>query len=291
MTTVWSGLAVGALYCLVAIGYNVVLLASGMFNFAYAQLVMLATYMVYVATAVLGLPIMVAVLFAGATVTVAAVLEQRIAIAPLLARRGEQQHPAALITTVGVAVVLDGIASKVWGSQAKPLPDPLSGPSLHLLGGTVGRNDLLLIGLVLVVGIGLHVWSKKTIAGLASLAAAEDPEAARARGVNTKRMAVVAFAVCGAIAGLFAVVVGARTYASPTLGDSLALFGFVAIAIGGSGSQLGGLIGGFVTGLAYAIAERYINTDWPQIIVFVLFLLVLLTRPRGIFSTAVERQV
>lgn len=290
MTVVWSGLAYGALYCLVAIGYNIVLLATGMFNFAYAQLVMLSTYMVYEATTVLGLPIMGAVVFAGATVLVAAIIKQQIAIAPLLARKGDH-HQAALITTVGVAVVLDGIAAKVWGSQAKQLPQTLGGRPFHLLGGIVGRNDLLLIVLVLVVGIGLHVWSRRTVAGLAALASAEDSEAAQARGVNTKRLAVAAFALAGAIAGLFGVVVGAKTYATPTLADSLALYGFVAIAIGGSGSQIGGLIGGFVTGLAYALAERYTNTDWPQIVVFGLFLLVLLTRPRGIFSAAVERQV
>jgi branched-chain amino acid transport system permease protein len=187
--------------------------------------------------------------------------------------------------------MIDGIVSKVWGSQAKPIPEPIPGNAVHLFGGIVGRNDLLLIGLVLVVGIGLHVWTKKTVAGLASLAAAEDAEAAQARGLNTKRLALAAFAACGAIAGLFGLVVGAKTYATPTLADSLALYGFVAIAIGGSGSQIGGLIGGFVVGLSYAIAERYTNTDWPQIIVFGVFLLVLLTRPRGIFSSAVERQV
>ena len=290
MTTIWSGLSIGALYCLVAIGYNVVLLASGMFNFAYAQLVMLGTYMAYVATTVLGMPVIAAVAFGGATVAIIAVIEQRVAIAPLLARHGDHHQPA-LITTVGVAVIIDGITSKVWGSQAKPVPAPLPGGTVRLLGGQVGRGDLLLIGLVLVVGLGLHLWSRRTIAGLASLAAAEDTEAAMARGVNTRRLAVGAFAVSGAVAGLFDVVVGAKTYASPTLADSLALFGFVAIAIGGSGSQIGGLIGGFVTGLAYALAERYTNTDWPQIIVFGIFLLVLLTRPRGLFGGAVERQV
>lgn len=290
MTTIWSGLTIGALYCLIAIGYNVVMLASGIFNFAYAQLVMLATYMVYVATAVLGLPILVGALFAGAAIMLAALAEHRIAIAPLLARKGDQ-HQAALITTVGVAVIIDGIVSKSWGSQARPIPETIPGNAVNVFGGLVGRNDLLLIGLVLVLGIGLHIWTRKTLSGLASLAAAEDSEAAQARGLNTKRLALFAFALSGAIAGLMGLIVGGKTYATPTLADSLAIYGFVAIAIGGAGSQLGGLIGGFVTGLVSAEAERYTNTDWPQIIVFAVFLLVLLTRPRGIFSSALERQV
>lgn len=290
MTIVWAGLTTGALYCLIAIGYNIVLLASGAFNFAYAGLLMLGTYMVYVGSSIFHLPIIGTTLFAGATITVAAVVEERVAIAPIMARKDD--HPeAALITTVGIGVILDGLVAQIFGSVPRSLPLPLDGPTLYLLGGTVGQNDLLLIGLVLVLGVGLHIWSRKTIAGLTSLAASEDLEAARARGINTRRLATWAFAMSGAVAGLFAVVVGAQTLATPSLADSLGLFGFLAIVIGGAGSQLGGLIGGFVVGLVYAFAERYTNTDWPNVIVYLVFLLILLIRPRGIFSAQMERQV
>jgi branched-chain amino acid transport system permease protein len=288
MTTVWAGLSVGALFALVAIGYNVVLLASGVFNFAYAQLVMLGTYLTYVGLVTLHAPLFVGILFAAAAVGLVAVVEERLAIRPLAGRHDTQ---GTLITSIGVAILLDGLVLKIWGAQPKTVPDPLSSTSLHLLGGTVEPSDLVLIAAVIVIATGLHVWSRKTRAGLASLAAAEDRDAAMARGVNVRRLTIGAFAVAGLIAGLLGVLVAARTYAVPTIGDNEALTGFVAIAIGGSGSQMGGLVGGFVVGLVYAFAERYTNADWPDIVVFGVLMVVLLSLPRGLFGGAAERRV
>jgi branched-chain amino acid transport system permease protein len=288
VTTVWAGLSVGALYALVAIGYNVVLLASGVFNFAYAQLVMLGTYMAYVGLVTLHAPLVLGILFAAATVATIAVVEERLAIRPLLGREDTQ---GTLITSIGVAILLDGLVLKIWGSQPKTVPDPVSTTALHVFGGTVEPSDLLLIAAVVVIATGLHAWSRYTPAGLASLAAAEDRDAAMARGVNVRRLTIGAFLVSGLVAGVLGVLVAARTYAVPTLGDNEALTGFVAIAIGGSGSQIGGLIGGFTVGLIDAFAERYTNADWPDIVVFGVLIVVLLALPRGIFGGTAERRV
>lgn len=288
MTTVWAGLATGAIYALVAIGYNVVLLASGTFNFAHAQLLMVGTFLAYAGAVTFGLPVVLTVLLAAAGVGVVAALEERIAIRPLL---GRSDAHGALITTVGAATILDGLAAAIWGRQPLTVPSGLPDRPLSLLGGTVRPVDLALIGLTLLLGLGLHLWSRHTLTGLASLASAEDREAASARGVNTRLLGVGAFVLAGAIAGAFGLLVGARTYAVFDLGHALALFGFVAIAIGGSGSQLGGLIGGFATGLIYAFVARYIGAAYPQLVVFAVFLLILFLRPRGLFGAPVERRV
>ena len=292
-TTIWSGLAVGAVYSLVAIGYNVVLLSSGVFNFAHAQLIMLGAYMAFVGTVTVGLPWLVVIPFAAVAVALIAVIEERVAIRPLMTG-GHDAH-ATLITSVGAAVVLDGVVLRVWGIQPKTIDPIVPQKTLHLFGGTVQANDLLLIGAVLAVGIGLHIWSKKTLTGLASLATAEDRDAAMARGVNVRLLGIGAFFVAGLIAGAFGMVIGAKLYANVGIGDTVALFGFVAIAIGGSGSQIGGLIGGFSTGIIYALAQRYggstTGADWANVIVFAVFLSILLIRPRGLFGGIVERQV
>jgi branched-chain amino acid transport system permease protein len=288
MTTVWAGLATGALYSLVAIGYNTVLLVSGIVNFAQAHLVMLGTFLAYVGLVTLGLPVGLTIVMAGVAVALAALVEERIAIRPIQHRLDAK---TALITTVGIATIISGLAGKLGGTQPLPVPSQFSGGSLHLLGGTIQANDLVLIITVLVVGLGLHFWSRTTLLGVASLASAENRRAAMARGVNVKALAIGAFLIAGLLAGLFGVLVGTRTYATFTLGDTLALFGFVAIAIGGSGSQLGGLLGGFAVGLVYAVTARYVGTSYPQIVVFVIFLLILLTRPHGLFGGAVERRV
>lgn len=288
MTTVWAGLATGALYSLVAIGYNVVLLASGIVNFAHAHLIMVGTFLAYVALVTWKLPLGVTIVGTAVAVGLVALIEERIAIRPLT---GRGDAHAALITTVGTATILGGVAAKIWGTEPRPVPSHFSSKPLHLLGGTILPNDLLLIVVVLVLGVGLHLWSRKTLLGLASLATAENRKAAQARGLNVRALGVMAFAIAGVSAGLFGAFVGTRTYATFSLGDTLALFGFVAIAIGGSGSQLGGLIGGFATGLVYAVTARYIGAAYPQIVVFGVFVLVLLTRPRGLFGGVAERQV
>ncbi|WP_405148223.1 branched-chain amino acid ABC transporter permease [Sphaerisporangium sp. NBC_01403] len=288
MTTVWAGLATGAIYSLIAIGYNVVLLASGTFNFAHAQLLMVGTFLAYAGAVTFGLPVVVTVLFAAVGVGVVALLEERIAIRPLL---GRSDAHGALITTVGAATILDGLAAAIWGRQPLTVPSGLPDHPLELLGGTVRPVDLVLIALTLLLGVGLHLWSRYSLLGLASLASAEDRQAASARGINVRLLGVGAFVLAGVIAGAFGLLVGARTYATFDLGHALSLFGFVAIAIGGSGSQLGGLIGGFATGLIYAFAARYIGAAYPQLVVFGVFLLILFLRPRGLFGAALERRV
>jgi branched-chain amino acid transport system permease protein len=293
MTTLWAGLAVGAIYALVAVGYNVVLLASGVFNFAHAQLIMLGTYLAYVGGSTLGLAAWLTVPFSAVVVGAVAVVEERIAIRPLLTSR--RDAGATLITSVGAAVVIDGLVLRIWGVNPKTVPSPVGEHTLHVVGGTIQANDLLLIALVVAVGLGLHLWSHHSLTGLASLASAEDREAAMARGVNVRLLALGAFLVAGLIAGAFGTLVGSKLYANPNIGETIALFGFVAIAIGGSGSQIGGLIGGFATGIIYAFAERYggatTGADWANVIVFVVFLVILFTRPRGLFGGIIERQV
>lgn len=290
MTIVWSGLAVGAIYSLVAIGYNVVLLASGIFNFAYAQLLMLGVYMAYVGSVNLRLPVILVVALSCASVAVFALVQEFTTIRPLIAA-GRDPH-STLVVTVGVAILVRGIATRIWGVEPLSIPAPLSTKSLKLLGGTIAPTDLLLIGLVLVVGLGLHLLSRHTLVGLAALASTENRDAAMLRGINVRRLGWAAFVLSGMVAGALALFVGSRTYAVNTLGDDLAIYGFVAIAIGGSGSQIGGLFGGFGVGLSYALIERYTgSSNAPAILVFAVFLTLLLVRPHGIFGAPQERQV
>jgi branched-chain amino acid transport system permease protein len=127
--------------------------------------------------------------------------------------------------------------------------------------------------------------------GLAMLAIAEDREAALLRGVNVRRLALGAFAFSGLLAGLLGPIIGPQTFAAAGLASAIALYGFVALAIGGFGSLPGGLIGGFVVGFAEEFTVRYMNSNYPDIIVFGILLLVLLLKPNGLFGKSRERAV
>jgi branched-chain amino acid transport system permease protein len=269
----------------VAVGYNVVFTASGTFNFAHAQLLMLGVFVSYWGLAVLKLPIAVVFLLAAAIVGVVAGVEERIAIRPV---RGVE---AQLVTTVGAATLIDGASQLIWGNSAQQVPFPGSTRVWIVLGGRVFPVELLLIAVAVVV-VGALMWlSRRSMIGLALLAVAEDREAALLRGINVRAVGLGAFAFSGALAGLVAPIVGPKTFAVATLGTALALKAFVAVALGGFGSLPGGLVGGFAVGIAEQLTARYVGSVYVNLMVFAMLLLVLLLRPAGLFGTTGERVV
>jgi branched-chain amino acid transport system permease protein len=285
MTLVWSALALGAIYALVSVGYNIVFVSSGTFNFANAQLLMVGTFISYWGLDVLHLNVGLVFLLAAAIVGAIAVLEERIAIRTVHSVQG------VLITTVGVATLLNGVTTLIWGGQ--PLEVPFFGGASvkTVLSGRVFPVELWLIGVAIVVTGVLWIFSRKTLLGITLLAVSEDREGAAVRGVNVRLVALGAFAVSGAVAGALGPFVGPQTFAVASLGTSLALYGFVALAMGGFGSLPGGLIGGFVIGLIEAGSARYFGAQYGDIVVFGVLLLILLLRPAGLFGTFRERTV
>lgn len=285
MTLIWDGLSLGAVYALVAIGYNIVFTASGTFNFAHAQLLMLGAFVAYWGLAVLKLPVVLVFLLAALIVGVIAVAEERIAIRTV---RGTE---AQLVTTVGVATLLSGGSQLIWGGQPLTVPF-LNGDNVWtVLGGRVLPVEIVLIAAAILLTLALVYYGRHTMIGLAVLAMAEDREAAMLRGVSARMLALGAFALSGVLAGLAGPIVGPKTFAVATLGSSLALKGFVALALGGFGSLGGGLIGGLVIGLVEQISTRYLGSVYVNLTIFAVLLLILLLRPAGLFGRTRERVV
>jgi branched-chain amino acid transport system permease protein len=285
MSTVWGGLALGAIYALVALGYNIVFVSSNVFNFAQAQLLMLGTFIAFWGSVTLKLPTVVVFLLCAVVVGVVAVVEERTAIRLVRGTEG------LLVTTVGFATLLDGLTQVIWGGQ--PLQVPFFGPSkvLDLLSGNVFPVELVLIGVAVVLALGFVAITRGSMLGIALLAVSEDREAALMRGINVRAVAIGAFAVAGVVAGLLGPLIGPKTFAVATLGSSLALKGFVAMAIGGFGSAPGALIGGFAVGLIESESARYLGESYSTLMIFLALLLVLLLAPNGLFGHARERTV
>jgi branched-chain amino acid transport system permease protein len=285
MTLIWSALTIGAVYALVATGYNIVFTASGAFNFAHASLMMLGVFIAYWGLNVAKLPVIVVFLIAGGIVFIVGALEERVAIRPV------RNPEALLVTTVGVATLIDGATQRIWGPSPLEVPFFGSNQVVTIFGGRVLPDELWILGFTIVVVGVLMLLSRRTMVGLAMLAIAENREAAQLRGINVRRIAWGAFAFSGLLAGLAGPIIGPQTFASATLASSIALYGFVALAIGGFGSLPGGLIGGFVVGLAQEYAARYWGSTYSDIAVFALLLIVLLLKPNGLFGRINERAV
>lgn len=285
MTIFWSGLAIGAVYALVALGYNIVYLSQKTFNFAQASLMMLGAFIAYLGLAVWGLPWWLVGIIAAIIVGLITALEERVAIRPV-----KDSHNL-LVTTLGVSFIIEGAAQVIWGGEPRRVPFFLGEGVLDLAGGRVYPVELVLIVLVVLLVVAVQQFSKRSLIGIALLGMSEDREAATLRGVNVRRFAFIAFVATGVLAGAMGVFVGPKTFAVATLGASLAIKGFVVLAIGGFGSIGGVLVGGTVVGLIEAFASRFFGADFANISVFIILILILMLKPTGLFTRSRERVV
>lgn len=285
MTLLWSGLALGAVYTLVAVGYNIVYVSSKTFNFAHAQLMMLGAFVAYSGLVSWNLVTPLVLLIALVIVGAAAALEQLIAVRPV------RDTHNILVTTLGASMFIQGFVELKWGSQPLSVPFFGGNNAINFLGGRVYPIQPVLVLMAIVVVVGLIMYSRRSLTGLALLGMSEDREAAQLRGVNVRALAFGAFVASGVLAGIVGVFVGPETFAVSTLGSSLALKGFVVLAIGGFGSMPGTLVGGLVVGVAEAYAARYWGSEYSNLTVFAILIAVLLIRPAGLFVRAKERAV
>ncbi|CAN5230900.1 branched-chain amino acid ABC transporter permease [soil metagenome] len=287
VTTILAGLSVGAVYTIVAIGYNVVFISSRVFNFAQAQFLMIGAFVALEAGQRFGLPLWSAIILCAVVGGIIGGLEEVLAIRRLSGRGVHNE----LVTTLGVGTILSGIGLVLFGSDPKQTTYFTDEAPFSFLGGRVVMVDLLLILVAILLAGIVGLITRKSMIGLASLATSEDRQAGMLRGVNVKQLAFLAFILAGALVAATGPLVAAKTFASYQLGDHLAVKAFVALAIGGFGSYTGAVVGGFVVGLLEMFGARYLGSEWQNISVFILLLIVLLVLPNGIFGRKTERVV
>ncbi|MFC0527310.1 branched-chain amino acid ABC transporter permease [Phytohabitans kaempferiae] len=285
MTLIYAGLSLGAVYALVATGYNIVFIASHSFNFAQAQLMMIGAFVTYAGYVTFKLPTVAVLALAMVVVAAIAALEERIAIRPV------SDHQTQLITTLGFGTVLTGVAQLIWGTQPRTVPFVGGDTAITFAGGRAYPVEIALVVFAVLLVVAINLYTRYRMGGLAIVAMSEDTEAATLRGIDVRKLAFVAFAVTGVLGGLMGAMIAPKTYAVATLGAALALKGFVALAIGGFGSMYGGLIGGFVIGLVEQVVGRYLDANLINLSVFAVLLLVLMIRPTGLFGRVQERVV
>jgi len=288
MTTLYTALLDGALYALIAMGFNIVFIATGTFNFAQAQFVMLGTFVAWIFGMYFHLNVALVVLIGFGIGGLIGAVEERIAIRLL---PGHGTH-GELVTTVGFSVIIEGLALALFGNNPQPVTSVIPGDQvIDLFGGRVYPHELLIIGTGIVVVIAGELLSRRTKLGMASLATAEDRVAAILRGINVGRLSIGAYVIaCGMCVALGPIIAPA-TYATATIGDALNLKAFVALAIGGFGSPKGALLGGLAVGLVEAMTGRYLSASFENLAVLALLLVVLMIRPMGLFGERIERMV
>ncbi|MEU0465312.1 branched-chain amino acid ABC transporter permease [Amycolatopsis sp. NPDC006131] len=286
IATLLSGLALGAVYTLVGIGFNLAWLTTRAINFAQGGFVMAGAFLTVFLHSQ-GLPAVVIFVLLLAIGALVSAVEYSLAIRPVQTR-GEH---AELVTTVGFITVIQGVILFFVSDDALRVPSLVPSGLIPVPGGFVSPAELLLVVVAVVVGVAAHLWAWHTRFGLAAMGVSEDREAAMILGVDTTRFSYLTFMASGALGFGVAQVVGPETFAVVSLATLISIKGFVALAIGGFGSNLGALIGGLVVGSAETLVARAFGASWQNTAVFVIFVVLMLLRPRGLFGEAKERVV
>ena len=282
---VFSGLTVGAIYALVALGFTLIYKASDIINFAQGEFVMLGGMLtVFVAHA--GIPLPLAAVIAIVATTAIGLALHRFAIEPA---RGAT--PVALIMiTIGASIFLRGTAQIVFDRRFHSLPPLLGADPIQFGGAAILPQSLVVLATAAVIVVALWLFIDRTIFGKAVIATAANRLAARLVGVDTRRIVAFSFGVSAAIGAIAGVLITPIALTSYDAGTLLALKGFAAAMLGGIGSATGAVLGGILIGMCEALAAGYLSSNYKDAVAFLIILVVLVAIPQGLFGRAkIER--
>lgn len=280
-----SGLTVGAVYALVALGFTLVYNASDVVNFAQGEFVMLGGMVTVFATAA-GVPLPLAAVLAVCVAVVVGLLLYWLAIEP-----ARDASPVTLIIiTIGASILLRGAAQILFDKQFHKLPSISGDTPVNMLGAAIQPQSFWVLGGTAVIVILLYVFLERTVLGKAVLATAANRLAARLVGINTATVMALAFGGSAAIGAVAGILITPITLTSYDVGTMLALKGFAAAMLGGMGNPLGAVAGGLLLGLLEAFGVGYISSTYKDAFAFIVILLVLFAMPQGLFGRrTVER--
>ncbi|MFC5997785.1 branched-chain amino acid ABC transporter permease [Quadrisphaera sp. GCM10027208] len=277
---VFSGLAQGAVYGLVALGFVAIFSVREMVNLAQGEYAALAGLSAITAVAS-GVPLLLAVILVVPFVVLVSVVLERLFVAPV-----KHMTPlVSIILTLGISTALKAVMLLVWGPQARGLP-AFPGWDLFVGGISIRSQELWILGVAAVVGAAVVWFYEHTLYGKALRACAEQPVAARLVGISPRTATMVAFAIAGFV-GAVAGVVGSPIYFSSwEYGLTLGLKGFVAATLGGLVSLRVAMLGGLVLGVLENLVAGYVDTGFRDAVAFLVLVLVLLVRPQGLVLKA-----
>jgi branched-chain amino acid transport system permease protein len=279
--TIFSGIANGALYAFIGLGFAFIGRSTGIINFAQGDLAILGA-MISSLLCAAGLPVFVAVPIA--IVACGALSGAFFILAILPAKRASMSQ--LVIVTIGFSILIRGGMTTLWGSSPVSVP-PFSGERpFDVLGISILPQELWLLGMLALTGGAMALFFNKTVLGLSLRAGASNALGAAYVGIDKRRLGFVAFVIAGLLAGLGGAVWAPISYPQVDLGVALGIKGFTAAVLGGLATSFGPIAGGIILGLVEAMVTGYLSSGYQEAITYSLLLLTLALRPHGLLSSA-----
>jgi branched-chain amino acid transport system permease protein len=284
LTALVTGFAIGSVYGATALLFNVTFSTSKVLSLTTGHLVMLGAVMGSWLTGVHGYPSLLAFVGVLCIGGLFGWLTDLLAIRRVI--HSIDPH-LSLLSTLAVATMVQQAVGLWWGTEPRPFPRILTTE----FGGIYDEKFWMPVAAVVILGMGLAVFYRFTIYGKLFIATSEDSFAARARGINTDRIRTMSFVIAGIMGTAVGFAAGQLTYAYFAIGNLMLIYGFIALAVGGIGSNIGGVIGGWLTGLVSAVATYWFGGEYEKTIALGILILALLVRPQGIFGDGSRRTV
>ena len=286
-----NGISLGSVYAMIALGYTMVYGIAKMLNFAHGDVIMIGAYVALTAITSAGLSPVLAVVVAIVFCVILGISIECIAYRPL---RGSASPLAVLITAIGVSYLLQNSALLLFGANTKSFESVVSVQPLALAEGELMITGEAIVTIVccVIVMLSLTFFVKKTKAGQAMLAVAEDKGAAQLMGINVNGTIALTFAIGSGLAAIAGVLLcSAYPALTPYTGSMPGIKAFVAAVFGGIGSIPGAMIGGILLGIIQILGTAYISSQMADAIVFMVLIVVLLVKPTGILGKNVQEKV
>jgi len=282
MQSIISGILVGGVYALIGIGLTIIFGVMRVINFAHGELMMVGMYMTYFLFTLAGIDPFVSIVITIPLMFVFGGILQKVFINRIIGTLPQNQ----ILLTIGLGLIMSNSIMLAFTSDYKILTTSYSSSSVSIAGISVSEPLAISFLITVVITAFLYWFLMKTDTGQAIRATAQDREAAQLMGINVKRMSILAFGLGASLAGTAGALISPTYYIFPQVGSAFTLKAFVITVLGGMGSIVGATLGGIIIGVVESVGAVTISSDWKDVLVFAIFLLVLLVKPSGLMGTS-----
>lgn len=277
-----SGLVLGCIYGLIALGYSLIYKASGMMNFSQGDILTIGSFLGYTFFGILHLPFWLSVLLTVLCAFGFGLCMEKFVIRKLVSKQVLAIY--VVLATIAISYILQNSAQAVWSSKMLSYPKIFNISSLNIFGVSIQAESVLCVCLSFACMLVLHLFMKHSLFGVAMRAAAMDAKAAQACGINTSLSTGVTWGIAAGLAALAGVLLGPIYGVFISLGATIGRKGFAGAIMGGYGNMYGAIVGGIILGILETLTASYISSVYKDLVSYGVLLIFLFVKPTGLFN-------